>query len=160
LLAIQVPFFNRQWLVNHFNTWAEEENECLKLIEQDCYNNSSWNQLYFCSSHSIKNDPKTVQNVVDKQISFAIEELKLQPDNECPFSYIRGMLQLVQKSLDDFPKLKELLLELSEKDNRFSLDLLMQYSAEDTLKCKQYAAKLLKVDLVRKNYWQYRLNSV
>ena len=161
MLAIQVLKVEfRQWLVNNFGTWAEEEQECVKLIDQDCRNNSAWNQLYFCVNHRVMEDLDAADDIVAKQVEYTIEQLMLESDNECPFNYIRGLLQLSQKSIADYPNLMRTLNGLAEKNNRFSLAMLMMHSKTDVLKYRQYAGRLLEVDPIRENYWKYMLNSI
>ena len=150
----------RQWLVNHFDIWEQEQEECLKLIQQDCRNNSAWNQLYFCVSRTININPNLMDSIIEKQVSYAVELISMEPDNECPFNYVNGLLILTKKSLEDFPNLKILLQTLANGGNRFSLGLLLTYSTFNVELFKNYAEKLIEADPIRKNYWQYRLNSI
>lgn len=57
-----------------------------ELIAEDIRNNSAWNQRYFVLDQTTKFE----QNVVDKEIDFALVKISIVPDNESSWSYLRG----------------------------------------------------------------------
>ncbi|KAI8323845.1 hypothetical protein GQ54DRAFT_257615 [Martensiomyces pterosporus] len=83
----------RQWLVRTYGIWDQELAFIDTMIAQDVRNNSAWNQRYFAL---LANRPSTdavlVGQVVSREIEYAVDKIKLAPNNESPWSYIVGLL--------------------------------------------------------------------
>ncbi|KAJ1966044.1 CAAX geranylgeranyltransferase alpha subunit [Dipsacomyces acuminosporus] len=83
----------RQWLVRTYGIWDQELAFIETMIDQDVRNNSAWNQRYFAlledrPPSSVKLDDQ----VASREIMYAVEKIKLAPNNESPWSYIVGLL--------------------------------------------------------------------
>lgn len=57
-----------------------------QLLNDDVRNNSAWNQRYFV----INNTTKFEQEIIDKEIDFALEKIELSKGNESAWNYLRG----------------------------------------------------------------------
>ncbi|KAJ1728266.1 CAAX geranylgeranyltransferase alpha subunit [Coemansia sp. BCRC 34490] len=88
----------RQWIVRTYGIWDQELVFVDTMINEDVRNNSAWNQRYFVlmgngSGRPDKNlDSPLEDSLVDREIAYAIEKIKLAPNNESPWSYITGLL--------------------------------------------------------------------
>lgn len=57
-----------------------------QLLQDDIRNNSAWNQRYFV----ISNTTKFEQDVIDREVDFALGKIKLVQSNESAWNYLRG----------------------------------------------------------------------
>ncbi|KAJ2808572.1 CAAX geranylgeranyltransferase alpha subunit [Coemansia guatemalensis] len=83
----------RQWLVRTYNIWEQELIFVNTMINEDVRNNSAWNQRYFV--HLQGRNPTQVEldsELVSDEIVYAVENIKLAPNNESPWTYIVGLL--------------------------------------------------------------------
>ncbi|KAJ1674109.1 CAAX geranylgeranyltransferase alpha subunit [Spiromyces aspiralis] len=81
----------RQWLVSTFAAWEEELEFIESEIEKDVRNNSAWNQRYFVVVKGGTN--RLPDEVIEREIRYAVEKIKLAPSNESPWTYIYGLLK-------------------------------------------------------------------
>jgi protein farnesyltransferase/geranylgeranyltransferase type-1 subunit alpha len=79
---------HRQWVVETQNFWEEELLYTARLISADFRNNSAWNERYFVITRNYQKDlnPEEILN----QITFAFEWVKKAPNNQSPWSFIKG----------------------------------------------------------------------
>ncbi|KAJ2786010.1 CAAX geranylgeranyltransferase alpha subunit [Coemansia javaensis] len=83
----------RQWLVATYAIWDQELAFVDTMINEDVRNNSAWNQRYFVVLRG--RDPASAaldDALVLREIDYAVENIKLAPNNESPWSYVVGML--------------------------------------------------------------------
>ena len=68
--------------------WDAELNYIDSMIAEDLRNNSAWNQRYFaitrCRTIPISND------VRQRELNYAFEWIKKAPNNQSPWTYIKG----------------------------------------------------------------------
>ncbi|KAJ0972329.1 hypothetical protein J5N97_020288 [Dioscorea zingiberensis] len=88
---------HRQWVLQALGGWDDELDYCQKLIEDDVFNNSAWNQRYFVITRS----PFLggLQASRESEVSYAIEAIMANPENESPWRYLRG---LYKNDIDQF----------------------------------------------------------
>lgn len=101
---------HRQWAITRFNLWDKEIQYTEQLINQDPRNNSAWNQRWFVVSRNElervqkgTNAKKMIQEISEREVRFALKYMEMTPNNESPFNYARGMVQLIAipKSIRD-----------------------------------------------------------
>ena len=61
------------------------------LLNEDIRNNSAWNQRYFV----ISNTTKFEQNIIDREIDYALDKIELVKGNESAWNYLRGYCRLL-----------------------------------------------------------------
>lgn len=160
----------RQWLVRHFSLWDTELPYVDSLIRADVRNNSAWNHRWFVlfSQHV---DPESglgmdeVGNIVDedlidREVAYAQEKIRLAPQNQSPWSYLRGLLRK-RGSLTECRGFAEEFADLEREDqvrSSHALDFLADCYADEEKDKAGRALELLarKYDPIRKNYWNYR----
>eukprot|EP00833_Pecoramyces_ruminatium_P000897 jgi/Orpsp1_1/1174929/evm.model.c7180000051994.1 len=154
----------RQWLMNRFNLFDESELEYIdQLLTEDIRNNSAWNQRMFY----FNNRPSILLDVeAENEINYAIEKIKILPNNKCPWSYLKGIIKLNEKTLLDYPNIEELSVQL--KDDKTTIFPLCMYYDISELKylknpTKEGYQNLLKLieelenrDFRRVNYWNHK----
>ncbi len=180
---------HRQWAMTKFNLWEKELSYTAQLIEVDPRNNSAWNQRWFVvfktklekvqKGEDAKNK---IHSICEEEVDFALKYMKLTPNNDSPFNYARGMVQLIgipkpvrdladdENNFKSFGKLKSELLELRKQF--LSEGKLVQACAPPLLGLlvdihedfgETEAMKLIvnslatKFDTIRKKYWKSRL---
>ncbi|KAJ3288203.1 hypothetical protein HK104_008278 [Borealophlyctis nickersoniae] len=156
----------RQWVVSAFSLWDGEIPDLDRLLDEDVRNNSAWNQRFFVLSRrpgGLGGDKGLAE-----EIEFVLKKIKLAPNNESPWNYLRGIVELAGKTLADFPNVEAVCTSLGNDTNRsfpqallFLLDLNQQKiktgSAElAAAECRRLCAMLEEQDPVRKLYWRYR----
>ncbi|KAJ1667802.1 CAAX geranylgeranyltransferase alpha subunit [Coemansia sp. RSA 1813] len=89
----------RQWIVRTYGIWDQELVFIETMINEDVRNNSAWNQRYFVLMGNGRGkparelEPSSLEDALaDREIDYAIEKIKLAPNNESPWSYITGLL--------------------------------------------------------------------
>ena len=162
----------RQWLVRHFSLWDDELPYIESLLDQDVRNNSAWNHRWFvvfsryvdpskgtgADAATVKADP----DIVEREVEFAKAKIRLAPQNESPWNYLRGVVKKREGGLAVLKDFAEEFADLAREDevrSSHALDLLADLYA--AAKEKEQAGKALellatKYDPIRKNYWNYR----
>lgn len=154
----------RQWLMTRFDLFDKSELEYIdQLLAEDIRNNSAWNQRMFY----FNNRPTILLDVdAENEINYALEKIKILPNNKCPWAYLKGIIKLNEKTLLDYPNLEDLCLQF--KDDTSTLFPLcmyyeiseMKYYKEPTKEGYQKLLKLLKElenrDFRRVNYWTHK----
>lgn len=140
-----------------------------KFLDEDVRNNSAWNQRFFI----MKQRGKVDFFLVKKELSYAIEKIKLAFDNESSFNYLRGLLTHFS-GLKKLPQYAEFMSfihnQFYEKHNhsRHLLAILIDAKIEMILEFYEgnemiQTAKVLQLcnlmaqrcDTIRKSYWNF-----
>lgn len=164
----------RQWLVRHFSLWDSELPYIDSLLAEDIRNNSVWNHRWFvvfsryadptkgtgADAAAIPADPE----IVEREIQYAKDKIRLAPQNESPWRYLRGVVKKREGSLGVLKGFAEEFADLEEgREDKVrsshALDLLADIYAQE--KENERAGRALELlarryDPIRKNYWNYR----
>ncbi|KAI9693705.1 MAG: CAAX geranylgeranyltransferase alpha subunit [Bathelium mastoideum] len=152
----------RQWLVRRFDLWDQGELRDVEiLLKHDIRNNSAWNHRWFVVFG--KDNTTVADDIVQREIEFAENAIRLAPQNQSPWNYLKGIARRTGKPLSSLEEFASEFASVEEpKDVRSShaLDLLAEiYSQEgnkkdDAVTALDLLAKLY--DPIRANYWNYR----
>ncbi|KAJ3415275.1 hypothetical protein HDV05_005285 [Chytridiales sp. JEL 0842] len=158
----------RQWVVRHFNLWDSELNDMNRLIEEDVRNNSAWNHRYYYFEN--RKEELAPEDLLS-ELRYSISKIRLAPNNESPWNYIRGLKKLSKTLLGDDQEVLQLAKSLNSSDNfvpqsySYILDHLEDQIAVETDfaakgKLVEEAAKvcahLQENDTVRARFWAFR----
>ena len=128
------------------------------MLINDIKNNSVWNYRFFLVQ--FVNNNKLEKDIIEKEIKYAIEKIKICPINECPYCYIRGYITKFGYKYSDFNIVKEELENIikENENNSYGLLLLLDYYEEEKNENKfnDTIEKLIKIDYIRKKYYSWR----
>jgi len=159
---------HRQWTIKQFDLFDGELETTAELLKSDVYNNSAWNHRFFV----IKHTTGWTEELIRREIDFALDKITLAMDNESSWSYLRAV---IDDNLTKYSSVVQYVTETwkknSDNDNGqqirflagFYVDLNAQNARENEQDCdgfKQEALSVLKalaseIDPIRKNYWGY-----
>jgi protein farnesyltransferase/geranylgeranyltransferase type-1 subunit alpha len=77
----------RQYLIERHGLWEYEIVDVHRLILNDVRNNSAWNQRFFVIS---KGPEPITDEIITREIVYAIGMIHMAPHNESPWAYLRG----------------------------------------------------------------------
>ena len=158
----------RQWLVKRFGLWDKGElGDMDKLLDKDVRNNSAWNHRWYVVFGRADTEKVFAdREVVQRELEYAQEKIRLAPQNQSPWNYIRGLSRkatgdasLPLRSLKEFASEFASVEEPDKIKSSHALDLLADAYAEEGKKVE--ASKSLdllatKYDPIRANYWNWR----
>ncbi|XP_008810767.2 protein farnesyltransferase/geranylgeranyltransferase type-1 subunit alpha [Phoenix dactylifera] len=174
---------HRQWVLQSLGGWEKELDYCCKLLEDDIFNNSAWNQRYFVITRS----PLLggLQAMRDSEVSYTVEAILANPQNESPWRYLRGLYKGDTDLLVSDNQVSDVCLKVLKTNHNyiFALSLLLDllcygFQPSDELKrVVQFLGKiepdssdanlatticsiLETVDPMRSNYWAWRKNNL
>ncbi|PNS17765.1 hypothetical protein CAC42_3160 [Sphaceloma murrayae] len=144
-------------------TRTTELEETALYIAQDVRNNSAWNHRFFIvngdpAAQGVK-DPA----VYDREVAFAKEAIRKAPQNQSPWSYLKGIVDRA-KGREGVVELKAFCEEFVEGQGEgkvrssHALDLLAEiWGRERRVAEAKRAYQLLaeRYDPIRGNYWNY-----
>jgi protein farnesyltransferase/geranylgeranyltransferase type-1 subunit alpha len=168
----------RQYLVRKLGLWdsVDEMRSIQQMINEDVRNNSAWSHRFFLvfsnpanstpDSHATEQDPKVPADIIDREISYAEEKIRLAPQNQSPWNYLRAVLIKGGRSLGAVREFAESFVtglgEGEEKEkvrSSHALDLLADIYKEagETEQADLCLRRLgEKWDRIREGYWSYR----
>ncbi|CAK9324888.1 unnamed protein product [Citrullus colocynthis] len=170
---------HRQWVLQALGGWEDELDYCNKLLEEDVFNNSAWNQRYFVITRSpLLGGLKAMR---ESEVSYTVEAILAHPENESSWRYLRGLYAGDTQSWISAPQVSSVCLKvLSGKSNFvFALSTLLDLlchgfqssqefrDAVDALRipddnqtdsnlAKSVCLILERVDSIRVNYWLWQ----
>ncbi|XP_010912112.1 protein farnesyltransferase/geranylgeranyltransferase type-1 subunit alpha [Elaeis guineensis] len=174
---------HRQWILLSLGGWEKELDYCCKLLEDDIFNNSAWNQRYFVITKS----PVLggLQAMRDSEVSYTVEAILANPQNESPWRYLRGLYKGDTDLLVSDNQVSDVCLKVlkTNLNYTFALSLLLDllsygFQPSDELKTVIEALRktepdssdanlatticslLETVDPMRSNYWAWRKNNL
>ena len=149
---------HRIWMIRRFNNVEGEFDFINNMLINDIKNNSVWNYRFFLVQ--FVNNNKLEKDIIEKEIKYAIEKIKICPINECPYCYIRGYITKFGYKYSDFNIVKEELENIikENENNSYGLLLLLDYYEEEKNENKfnDTIEKLIKIDYIRKKYYSWR----
>lgn len=165
----------RQYLVRKLDLWDDAERQSMEtLIHEDVRNNSAWSHRFFVvfsdpayatpDSQATAHDPQIPADIVDREIRYAEDKIRLAPQNQSPWNYLKGALAKGGRPLGEARAFGEQFVQDLGGDNEevrssHALDLLADIYREAGEKEK---ADLVltrlgdKWDRIRRGYWEYR----
>ncbi|KAK0668925.1 putative farnesyltransferase, partial [Cercophora samala] len=170
----------RSWLVGKLGTWAnpEELKSTEDLIDQDVRNNSAWSHRFYLVFSDPENctpgekyaateaDPKVPGEIVDREVRYAEEKIRLAPQNQSGWNYLRGVLVKGGRGLSSVREFAEEFVkglgegeEGEEVKSSHALDLLAEIYKEvgEKERSDLCLRRLMeKWDRIRGGYWQWR----
>lgn len=155
----------RQWLVRHFGLWDTELTDVESLLKADVRNNSAWNHRWFVVFGGSEGNGEREGEVVDREVGVAKDAIRLAPQNQSPWNYLRGVLRRSGRGLGSESGFVEGFADVGRPEeirSSFALDFLAEVYAEDGGEGRREEARraldLLaeRYDPIRRNYWEYR----
>ncbi|KAK0739624.1 hypothetical protein B0T21DRAFT_449728 [Apiosordaria backusii] len=177
----------RSWLVGKLGTWfnPEELKSTEDLIDQDVRNNSAWSHRFYLVFSDPENctpgdkyaateaDPKVPGQIVDREVGYAEGKIRLAPQNQSGWNYLRGVLVKGGRELKSVQSFaEEFVMGLGEEGeggegegtgeevkSSHALDLLAEIYKEQGEKQKAdlcLRRLVEKWDRIRGGYWQWR----
>lgn len=152
-----------KWVVSKFQLYGDAKQNMLvdKILEDDLRNNSAWNHRFYLK---FGQDSLITSEVMDTELEYVKSKIKLSPQNESSWSYLKGVLRkcgVELKTLEsfcrEFVNTDGDMADDSELDlvkSSFALEILAEIS-ESAESVKYYDLLIEKYDPIRKNYWGY-----
>jgi len=170
----------RQWVNAYFDLWSLELDYLDQLLTSDIRNNSAWNHRFYVIFRLKKplewlnSNPEAAVTLINQEIEFALQKIKVAPNNESPWKYLRGTtgdISLLFEYGPKHPNLYQLssLLNFCNKlreGNILSPHLLSLLADIYTLQNNQTEAIKLyelladKIDSIHRKYWNYRKSQI
>ncbi|KNC82617.1 hypothetical protein SARC_05091, partial [Sphaeroforma arctica JP610] len=152
---------HRQWALKEFNEWDNELKYIELLLNQDVRNNSAWNHRHFV----ITNTTGYTNEVMDREVVYTLDKIKIAPNNESPWNYLTGAL--LCGKLTSVPEVKTFAEEMMDKGIRspYVAATLAKVYEEEFAQGREESRKeavnmydKLSSDLdgIRRAYWEHR----
>lgn len=167
----------RQYLVRKLGMWGLAERQSVEaMIDDDVRNNSAWSHRFFLvfsdpsyttpGSHAGESDLRVPADVIDREIVYAEEKIKLAPQNQSPWNYLKGVLVKGGRKLGTVSQFVEQFVEnlggseeIEKVYSSHALDILADiYKEAGEPEKADLALRRLgeKWDRIRRGYWEYR----
>lgn len=160
----------RQWLVRRFGIWDDEREwkAVEQLLAEDVRNNSAWNHRWYLA-FARPGDELSDAEVVKREMSYAMEKVRIAPQNASPWNYIRG---LMTKATGEAKVSKDEVIRFASEfagekgegvRSSHALEILaLAYADDEKPEKREDAVNLLemlaeKYDPIRAPYWRYRI---
>ncbi|KAJ3357097.1 CAAX geranylgeranyltransferase alpha subunit [Entophlyctis luteolus] len=159
----------RQWLVKRFNIWHRELADVNHLIDLDLRNNSAWNHRFFYFSYKPGGFTK---DDVASEMDFSMTLIRKAPHNESSWNYLKGIvktlpldesrLELLEKEVRKIIAGNEFVVYagaflLAFLEGKISKETEVEQKKELQDEAKKLCNDLIKHDVIRMKYWNYRL---
>ncbi|TYI83679.1 hypothetical protein E1A91_D05G310100v1 [Gossypium mustelinum] len=174
---------HRQWVLQALGGWEDELDYCQQLLEEDIFNNSAWNQRYFVVTRSpFLGGLKAMRA---SEVRYTVEAILANPNNECPWRYLRGLYKDDIKALVNDPEISSVCLKVINTKNNyvFALKMLLDLLCHGFQPCHEFRDSVVAlrtshtdpldpdlsmaicdilehVDSLRASYWIWRKNKL
>ena len=148
---------HRIWMIRRFNNIENEFEFIENLLNDDIKNNSVWNYRFFLINYINGNEIK--DNIIYDEIKYSLKKIKECVINESAYCYLRGWIIKMKKKFNDYPEIKNDLLELCKNNevNHIHSMLLDIYEEEGNKEKVEEEVKILcELDYIRKKYYLWR----
>ena len=153
---------HRIWMIRRFNNIEGEFKFVDKMLESDIKNNSVWNYRFFLVEFINKKNIN--KKIIEDEIKYAFDKIKINSTNESPFNYIMGLINKYKRKYNEFKELTYGLKILynKEKENKnnivFILKILLELYEEvkDKNNFENIIEELVKIDYIRKKYYLWK----
>ncbi|ENN75359.1 protein farnesyltransferase/geranylgeranyltransferase type-1 subunit alpha [Dendroctonus ponderosae] len=159
---------HRQWTIKTFNLYDGELLYVDNLLQEDIKNNSAWNQRYFV----INNTTGFTEEALKREIEYTLGKIKILPDNESAWNYLRGLLLHDKGGLSRNSTVTKFCENFYKEGHRspFLLALIVDMCSEraaesgggdddnvyTVARAKQLCSDLATLyDTIRAKYWEY-----
>lgn len=173
----------RQWVIRYFATWNFELDYTEFLLDSDLRNNSAWTHRFFVLTHEAaaaaaakkeeeEEEGKKVEEVkfpkemVEREIAFAEKYIRKAPaSNQSAWTFLAGVVERSESGrFADFPAVKKMCLEIegSCPKSAYCVGMLVDIFDEEgneVERVERINRLVTKLDPVRKNYWEYVLET-
>lgn len=170
----------RQWVIRYFATWNFELDYTEFLLDSDLRNNSAWTHRFFVLTHEAaaaakkgdekekgeKGEAKFPKEMVEREIAFAEKYIRKAPaSNQSAWTFLAGVVERSESGrFGDFPAVKRLCLEIEGTcpKSAYCVGMLVDIFDEEgneVERVERINRLITKLDPVRKNYWEYVLET-
>ncbi|KAJ3681131.1 hypothetical protein LUZ60_015620 [Juncus effusus] len=175
---------HRQWVLQALGGWEGELDFCQKLLEEDIFNNSAWNQRYFVITKSPLLGGLSAMR--DSEVDFTTNSILSNPNNESPWRYLKGLYKEDPEKLINDKRVPEVCLKVLKENpnNAFALSLILNLlcnglkpseeieqavsglegsgdsGPSDRDLMSRICSVLERLDPIRVNYWGWRKNNL
>ncbi|KAL3498060.1 hypothetical protein ACH5RR_040792 [Cinchona calisaya] len=173
---------HRQWVLQAIGGWEDELAYCQKLLEDDIFNNSAWNQRFFAVTRSPLLGGLGAMR--ESEVTYTVNAIKGNPENESSWRYLRGLYENEAHALIKDPQVALVCLEIltAKKNYVHALSMLLDLlchgfqpgqeirdavcaltsdsGTPDSDFGTMVCTVLELVDPMRANYWMWRRNMV
>jgi protein farnesyltransferase/geranylgeranyltransferase type-1 subunit alpha len=158
----------RQWAVSRFGLWddVQEWQFTENMLDVDVRNNSAWNHRWYLAFGRPDGERLKDKAVVDREAEYAIEKIRLAPQNESPWNLLRALYEKASgPAALSWSKFAEFAKEFTGTDGEdvkstHALDALAWALAEqqghEEEACTALEQLATKWDPIRANYWRWR----
>lgn len=150
---------------------SDELTDVVSRLRDDVRNNSAWNHRFFVvfgryedhssSTSETISSPRLPSAILEREIAFAQDAIRLAPQNESPWNYLRGLLRRFERPVADIQAFAREFADVTGTvRSGYALDVLAEvYAAEEGK--EEEAVKALdllatRYDVIRAGYWNYR----
>lgn len=155
---------------------SDELSDIVTRLRHDLRNNSAWNHRFFVvfgryenhasSSTETIPGPAISDDILEREIAFAQDAIRMAPQNESSWNYLRGLLRRFERPVKDVEAFVREFADVSEEGkgrtvrSSYALDVLAEVYAQEAGK-KEMADRALELlatryDIIRAGYWTYR----
>ncbi|KTW29919.1 bifunctional protein farnesyltransferase/protein geranylgeranyltransferase [Pneumocystis jirovecii RU7] len=152
----------RQWLIERFNLWDIELFYINSLLKQDIRNNSAWNHRFYIV---FRNNQYVSNDILEKEIKYCKDAIAFSPQNPSPWLYLRGIFEKYDLNISLLESFCLQYASLDPEENQrmssealeFLVDIYSLNKASIVDAKKAIQLLINKYDIIRKNYWEYRI---
>jgi len=161
----------RQWLVRAFQLWEADLAFVHKLLVDDVFNNSAWNQRYFVLTRGGQH-AANLTSVLCSELQYVSDMIRIAPLNEAAWSYARALpsgedsttleqlVPLATAILESQPTNLQAIMTLTDAATEMSRAADTSKHDTHTAKALELLHRLVKLDPMRERYWAWQVQEL